>query len=70
MLKLILLKTLKAYKIFVSPLLPDACRFYPTCSEYMAEAIEKYGAFLGLWIGFKRLLRCHPLCRGGYDPVR
>jgi hypothetical protein len=70
MLKLILLKALETYKVFISPLLPNACRFYPTCSEYMAEAVEKYGAFFGVWIGVKRLLRCHPFCRGGYDPVK
>jgi putative membrane protein insertion efficiency factor len=70
MLKLILLKILKAYKSFVSPFLPNACRFHPTCSEYMIEAVEKYGAFSGFYMGIKRLLRCHPFCRGGYDPVK
>ena len=58
------------YKRWVSPWLPSACRFEPTCSEYMRQAVEHYGARHGIWLGFKRLLRCHPLHAGGYDPVR
>ncbi|MEN6537712.1 MAG: membrane protein insertion efficiency factor YidD [Bryobacteraceae bacterium] len=61
---------LHAYKRFLSPLLPSACRFYPTCSEYMCQAVEKYGAAHGIWLGTKRLLRCHPFQAGGFDPVR
>jgi putative membrane protein insertion efficiency factor len=61
---------LKAYKRGISPLLPSACRFYPTCSVYMLEAVEKYGAGKGVWMGLKRLSRCHPLNEGGFDPVR
>ena len=61
---------LAAYKRFVSPLLPPACRYYPTCSEYMAEAVRRYGAGRGVWMGLKRLSRCHPLHAGGLDPVR
>jgi putative membrane protein insertion efficiency factor len=61
---------LKAYKRFISPLLPSACRFYPTCSVYMMEAVEKHGAARGVWMGLKRLSRCHPLHEGGFDPVR
>jgi putative membrane protein insertion efficiency factor len=61
---------LKAYKRGISPLLPSACRFYPTCSVYMLEAVEKYGAGRGVWMGLKRLSRCHPLNEGGFDPVR
>lgn len=58
------------YKSLVSPWLPSACRFYPTCSEYMREAVLKYGASRGVWLGLKRLLRCHPFQEGGFDPVR
>jgi uncharacterized protein len=61
---------LKGYKRFLSPLLPSACRYYPTCSEYMAEAVAKHGVVLGVWMGLKRLGRCHPFHEGGYDPVR
>jgi len=61
---------LRAYKRFVSPILPSACRFYPTCSEYMMDAIAKYGAARGVWMGIKRIGRCHPFHAGGYDPVR
>lgn len=61
---------LMGYKRFVSPLLPSACRFYPTCSEYMREAIERYGVLRGGWLGLCRLLKCHPFHAGGFDPVR
>lgn len=64
------LKTLRIYKRWISPLLPSACRFYPTCSEYMMEAVEKHGAWRGIVLGIGRLLRCHPFCPGGFDPVR
>ncbi len=60
---------LRFYKRFISPGLPSQCRFVPTCSEYMCEAVERHGAARGLWMGLKRLVRCHPLCDGGYDPV-
>jgi putative membrane protein insertion efficiency factor len=66
----VLIALLKGYKLFVSPLLPSACRFYPTCSEYMMEAIAKHGVGRGVWLGLKRLGRCHPFHEGGYDPVR
>lgn len=66
----ILTGLLRFYKLAVSPWLPSACRFHPTCSVYMREAIEKYGARKGVWMGLKRLARCHPLCSGGLDPVR
>ena len=54
----------------ISSLTPPRCRFYPTCSEYTKQAIEKYGAFKGCIKGFKRILRCNPLCKGGYDPLK
>jgi putative membrane protein insertion efficiency factor len=66
----LMLGALHLYKRFVSPMLPSACRFYPTCSEYMAQAVEKYGAVRGFWLGVKRLFRCHPFHAGGFDPVR
>ncbi|MBM3791793.1 MAG: membrane protein insertion efficiency factor YidD [Acidobacteria bacterium] len=63
------LTILKCYKRCVSPLLPPSCRFEPTCSEYMGQAIEKKGLSGGLFLGIRRLLRCHPFCAGGLDPV-
>jgi putative membrane protein insertion efficiency factor len=65
-----LIAILRGYQRFISPLLPSACRFHPTCSEYMLEAVAKYGAPRGLWMGTRRLLRCHPFHQGGFDPVR
>jgi len=62
--------TLRLYKRFLSPYLPSACRFTPTCSEYMLEAVSKYGVMRGIGKGFRRLLRCHPFHAGGFDPVR
>ena len=59
----------RMYQIVLSPLFPPSCRFYPTCSNYSIEAIEKYGAFHGTLLGLKRILRCHPWHAGGYDPV-
>jgi len=61
---------LRCYKRFLSPLLPSACRFEPTCSEYMLEAVQRHGVWRGIGLGVKRLLRCHPFCEGGFDPVR
>ena len=61
---------LRLYKRWISPMLPSACRFYPTCSEYMCDAVSKYGAPRGIWLGIKRLSRCHPFHSGGFDPVR
>jgi uncharacterized protein len=68
--KFLVLDFLRFYKTFVSPFLPSACRFTPTCSEYMAQAVEKYGVFRGTWMGAKRILRCQPFCKGGHDPVK
>ena len=68
--KFAVLSLLELYKAFVSPFLPPACRFEPTCSEYMRQAVEKYGAMKGSWLGIKRILRCQPFSKGGYDPVK
>jgi putative membrane protein insertion efficiency factor len=67
--KVILLGLVRGYQYFISPLLPPSCRFTPTCSTYTIQAIEKYGAIRGLYLGLRRILRCHPFSRGGYDPV-
>ena len=64
------LALIAGYRRFVSPLLPRACRFHPTCSEYCADAIRRHGLARGLMLGAWRLLRCHPWSEGGYDPVR
>ena len=67
--KLLVLDLLGLYKAMISPFLPPACRFEPTCSEYAKQAIEKYGVVRGMWMGLKRVLRCQPFCEGGHDPV-
>ncbi len=64
-----LILLIRGYRLMISPLLPSACRFYPTCSQYMSEAIETHGAAKGVWLGLKRLCRCHPFHAGGSDPV-
>ncbi len=69
MLKWVLLRSIEMYKRFLSPVLPSACRFTPTCSTYAHEAIEVYGPVKGTWMGMRRIMRCHPLNAGGYDPV-
>ena len=58
-----------AYQAFIAPLLPTCCRFQPTCSAYTKEAMLKHGAIKGIWLGFKRIARCHPWGKSGYDPV-
>ena len=70
MTRLIALGILRGYKLVVSPLLPSACRFYPTCSDYMKEAIQKHGVAKGIGLGLRRLARCHPFHQGGFDPIR
>ena len=60
---------LRFYKRFISPLLPPMCRFEPTCSMYMMQAIEKHGFLRGTWLGLRRLSRCHVFNPGGWDPV-
>ena len=64
-----MMAAIRFYQKGISPLRPPACRFHPTCSAYGLEAIQRHGAGSGLWLLVKRLLRCHPFCRGGWDPV-
>ena len=61
---------LRLYKRWISPMLPSACRFHPTCSVYMMEAIQAHGLARGLWMGLRRIGKCHPFHEGGFDPVR
>ena len=60
---------IRFYQIFISPLKPPTCRFYPTCSAYAIEAIQKKGPVKGTWLAIKRIAKCHPFHSGGYDPV-
>ncbi|MBR4861554.1 MAG: membrane protein insertion efficiency factor YidD [Firmicutes bacterium] len=69
LLKKILLLLVKFYQFYISPLFPPTCRFTPTCSAYFIQAVEKYGPFKGTYLGIKRILRCHPWSKGGYDPL-
>ncbi|HZH34723.1 MAG TPA: membrane protein insertion efficiency factor YidD [Pyrinomonadaceae bacterium] len=68
--KFILVEFLRFYKTAISPFLPQACRFTPTCSEYAAEAISKHGAIRGVGMAAWRICRCQPFCKGGFDPVK
>ncbi|HTP33354.1 MAG TPA: membrane protein insertion efficiency factor YidD [Candidatus Acidoferrales bacterium] len=65
----IVMSLLRVYQMVLSPMLPSACRYYPSCSEYMRQAVGAYGVRKGVWMGLRRLGRCHPLHHGGYDPV-
>jgi len=65
-----LIRVIKTYKKFISPLLPLSCRFYPSCSQYALDAIDKYGSLKGLLLATFRILKCHPFHPGGYDPVK
>jgi hypothetical protein len=67
--KSILVSLIRFYQLCISPLLGKNCRYYPTCSQYAIEAIEKKGIVQGLWLAVKRICRCHPWHDGGYDPV-
>ena len=65
----VLVWVVRAYQMTIAPLLPPACRYYPTCSAYAIEALEKYGALRGGWMAARRISRCHPFRPGGFDPV-
>ena len=65
----ILIGLVKFYRSALSPLKPSTCRFYPTCSMYMLQALERYGPLKGSYLGIKRILKCHPFHKGGYDPL-
>ena len=69
-LKGILILLVRGYQIFISPIMPGKCRFYPTCSTYFIQAVEKYGPFKGTRLGIRRILKCHPFHEGGYDPLK
>ena len=67
--KHILIGLIKIYKSLISPLFPNTCRFHPTCSTYSMDAISQYGAFRGMYLSIKRISKCHPFHKGGFDPV-
>ncbi|PLX96374.1 MAG: membrane protein insertion efficiency factor YidD [Desulfuromonas sp.] len=69
MFRTLLLFLIRFYQNIISPFLPPRCRFYPTCSHYAVEALETYGFWHGLRLTLLRIIRCHPFCRGGYDPL-
>lgn len=66
----IIIRLIRFYQFFLSPLKAPSCRFYPSCSEYACQALAKYGVWRGLFLASWRLLRCHPFSPGGYDPVK
>ncbi|TAN41889.1 MAG: membrane protein insertion efficiency factor YidD [Nitrospirae bacterium] len=68
--KILLISIIKFYKNFISPFLPGACRFVPSCSEYAMDAIRLHGALRGLYLASRRILKCHPFHPGGFDPVK
>ncbi|RYF06176.1 MAG: membrane protein insertion efficiency factor YidD [Comamonadaceae bacterium] len=69
MMRALLMGIVRAYRLFLSPWLGSACRFEPTCSAYSLQALERYGAAAGSYLTLRRLVRCHPWCDGGHDPV-
>jgi uncharacterized protein len=69
MIKWLLIHSIRVYQYAIAPLLPKSCRFYPSCSDYMIGAIEKYGILRGIARGILRIIRCQPLCKGGIDFV-
>ncbi len=66
---ILLIALVQVYRYGISPLKPRSCRFYPTCSTYTLEALRQYGPFKGSYLGIKRILKCHPWHKGGYDPL-
>ncbi|HEY9878407.1 MAG TPA: membrane protein insertion efficiency factor YidD [Leptolyngbyaceae cyanobacterium] len=67
--KILLLALIRGYRAVISPLFPPVCRFQPTCSQYALTAVDRFGPVKGSWLAIRRILRCHPLHPGGYDPV-
>lgn len=67
--KKLILKMIRFYQKYISPMSPPTCRFYPTCSQYAIEAVEEHGAIKGGYLATRRILKCHPLHEGGFDPV-
>jgi len=69
MIAIVLRAPIVLYRLFVSPVLPNACRYEPSCSRYALDALHRHGALAGTWLALKRIARCHPWASGGYDPV-
>ncbi len=69
MIRFLLLKLIRLYQLCISPFLGECCRFYPTCSDYAMQAVEKHGCWKGVWLAIKRVVKCHPWNKGGVDDV-